>query len=449
MTDIVGSSARGLYRLAGYAALPLVPLLLAWRTRRGKEEHARRNERYGRPTVARPSGPLVWVHVASVGETNAVMPLIARLAAEGITVLLTSVTVTSARVAAQRLPKGALHQYAPLDIEPIVDRFLDAWKPDLALFFESELWPTTMTRLAARRIPEIRINARMTARAYRRWKKLAGAMRPLFGGIELALAQGQGDAERLRALGLPRVQCVGNLKFDVPAPGADPAARAAFEEETVGRTLFLAAQTHEGEETVVAAAHRTLRRARPDFLTVVVPRHPVRGPALAAQFAAAGFSVALRSRGEPITAATDLYIADTMGELGLFYRAAPVAFVGGTLVPVGGHNPIEPALLGTAILHGPQVENAREIYAALDAGTGREPVNDAASLAAALGPLYADPAAAEALGERGAAALAPFSGALEATLAALRPYLAPLVFASGLAQPDVVRLRPARSGPAR
>ncbi len=449
MTDILGSSVRGLYRLAGYAALPLVPLLLAWRTRRGKEERARRNERYGRPTIARPPGPLIWVHVASVGETNAVLPLITRLAAEGLTVLLTSVTVTSARVAAQRLPKGALHQYAPLDIEPIIDRFLNAWKPDLALFFESELWPTTMARLAARGIPEIRINARMTARAFRRWTKLAGAMRPLFGGVELALAQGEGDAERLRALGLSRVQCVGNLKFDVPAPGVDPAARAAFEAATADRDLFLAASTHEGEEAVVAGAHRVLRTARPGFLTVIVPRHPVRGPALAAQLAASGLSVALRSRGEPITAATDLYIADTLGELGLFYRAVPVAFVGGTLVPVGGHSPIEPALLGTAILHGPKVDNARDIYAALDAGTGQPPVIDAVTLAAALEPLYADPAAARALGEAGTAALAPFSGALEATLAALRPYLAPLVFASGLAQPGMVRFRSARSGPAR
>ena len=449
MTDLLGSGTRALYRLAGYAVLPLVPLLLAWRTSKGKEERGRRNERYGRPSIERPQGPLVWIHVASVGETNAVMPLITRLAAEGLTVLLTSVTVTSARVAAQRLPPGALHQYAPLDIEPIIERFLDAWKPDLALFFESELWPTTMARLAARRIPEIRINARMTARAYRRWRRLARAMRPLFEGVELALAQGEGDAERLRALGLTRVECVGNLKFDVPAPGFEPAAIEAFRAATEGREIFLAASTHEGEESVAAAAHRTLRRAQPSLLTVIVPRHPVRGPALAAALAAEGFVVALRSRGEPITAATDLYIADTLGELGLFYRSAPVAFIGGTLVPVGGHNPIEAALLGTAVLHGPMVENAREIYAALDAGTGQAPVGDAAELAAALAPLYADRDAARALAERGAAALTPFSGALEATIAALRPYLTPLVVAARIGQPDMVRLRRARSVPRR
>ncbi len=448
MTDLIGGTARGLYRLAGYAALPLVPLLLGWRTRKGKEDPVRRGERYGRPSVARPAGPLVWVHVASVGETNAVMPLIQRITAEGLTVLLTSVTVTSARVAAQRLPRGALHQYAPLDIEPFIERFLDAWKPDLALFFESELWPTTMARLAARRIPEIRINARMTARAFRRWSRLTGAMRPLFGGIDMALAQSEGDAERLRALGVKQARSVGNLKFDVPAPGVESAALDDFAAATTGREIFLAASTHEGEETVVAAAHSALRSERPGFLTVIVPRHPVRGPALAASLAASGLSVALRSRGDGVTEATDLYIADTLGELGLFYRAAPVAFIGGTLVPVGGHNPIEAALLGAAILHGPQVENASAIYAALDAGTGVAPVTDSGSLAAALRPLYADAAVAEALAASGAAALAPFSGALEATLAALRPYLAPLVVAASIGQADMVRMRRSRSGKA-
>ncbi|SHE75536.1 3-deoxy-D-manno-octulosonic-acid transferase [Kaistia soli DSM 19436] len=446
MTDLVGGGARGLYRLAGYAALPLVPLLLAWRTRKGKEERARRDERYGRPSINRPAGPVVWIHVASVGETNAVMPLIARIAAEGLTVLLTSVTVTSARVAAQRLPRGAIHQYAPLDIQPFIDRFLDAWKPDLALFFESELWPTTMARLAARRIPEIRINARMTPRSFRRWQRLGGAMAPLFEGIELALAQSEGDAERLRALGLKQARSVGNLKFDVPAPGVEQSALDDFQRDTAGRAIFVAASTHEGEETVVATAHRTMRANRPDFLTVIVPRHPVRGPALAAGLVEAGFQVALRSRGEPVAAATDLYIADTLGELGLFYRAGQVAFIGGTLVPVGGHNPIEAALLDTAILHGPQVENAAEIFQALDRGTGRAPVTDAASLAAALNELYAEPGAIQSLAERGAAALAPFSGALEATLAALRPYLAPLVVAASLGQRDMVRMRRSRAG---
>lgn len=430
MAEAGGALVRGLYRAAGFAALPLVPFLLAWRTRKGKEERGRRDERYGRPSINRPAGPLVWIHVASVGETNAVMPLVARIAGEGITVLLTTVTVTSAAVAARRLPKGAFHQYVPLDIEPFIDRFLDAWRPDIALFFESELWPTIMMRLAARGIPEIRINARMTERSFARWEKLGPIMRPLFSQIALTLAQSDGDAKRLAALGFGGVRSAGNLKFDVPAPGADQAALAAFRQATAGRELLVAASTHEGEEAIVAAAHRRVRAARPDFLTVIVPRHPVRGPAIRDALAAEGLAVALRSTGDAVTTATDIYVADTLGELGLFYRAAPVAFVGGTLVPVGGHNPIEAALLGAAILHGPAVANATEIYAALDRGTGTPPVTGADDLAAALLALYADPAAIEAAAARASAALAPYAGALDATLSALAPWLDPLGMAA-------------------
>lgn len=430
MAEAGGALVRGLYRAAGYAALPLVPFLLAWRTRKGKEERGRRDERYGRPSVNRPAGPLIWIHVASVGETNAVMPLIGRIAGEGITVLLTTVTVTSAAVAARRLPKGAFHQYVALDIEPFVDRFLDAWRPDIALFFESELWPTIMMRLAARGIPEIRINARMTERSFARWEKLGSIMRPLFSQIALTLAQSDGDAKRLAALGFGGVRSVGNLKFDVPAPGADEAALAAFRAATAGREVFVAASTHEGEEAIVAGAHRRVRAARPQFLTVIVPRHPVRGPAIRDALAVEGLAVALRSAGEGVGAATDVYVADTLGELGLFYRAAPVAFVGGTLVPVGGHNPIEAALLGAAILHGPAVANATEIYAALDRGTGMPPVTGAVDLAASLLALYADPAVIEAAAARASAALAPYAGALDATLSALAPWLEPLGMAA-------------------
>lgn len=426
MSEMFGRAARGLYRLAGYAALPLVPPFIAWRTAKGKEERARRAERYGHPSARRPDGPLVWVHVASVGETNAVLPLIGRLRDRGIAVLLTSVTVTSAAIAARRLPSGAIHQYAPLDIEPFIDRFLDAWRPDLALFFESELWPTMITRLMARNIPQARINARMTERSFARWKRLAPLMRPLFAANHLTLAQSRGDAERLAALGFSHVRAAGNLKFDVPAPHADAAALAAFAAATAGRRLFLAASTHEGEESIVAAAHRASRALWPDFLTIIVPRHPARGAAIRSLLAAEGFVVAQRSAGEGVTPATDIYLADTLGELGLFYPLAPVVFVGGTLVPVGGHNPIEAVKLGAAVLHGPMVANAAEIYAGLDAAVGRAPVENAAALAAALSALIGDPArlAAEAASAR--AGLAPYAGALDAALDALEPLLAPL-----------------------
>lgn len=410
------------YGLAGRALVPFVPLLLARRARKGKEEVARRDERYGHAGRARPDGPLVWIHAASVGETNAVLPLVRRIAASGTAVVLTTITVTSAEIAARHLPPGALHQYAPLDIAPYVDRFLDTWRPDAALFVESELWPVMTLRLAARGIAQIRVNARMSERSFARWRKFSG-VRPLFEGTTLALAQSEGDALRLRALGLRQVRSVGNLKFDVPPPGADPEALVAVSAMTAGREIFVAASTHDGEEAIVAAAHRSLRSRRPGLLTVIVPRHPVRGTALRDALAASGLVVAQRSRGEGVTPETDIYLADTLGELGLFYRLAPVALVGGTLVPVGGHNPIEAARLDTAIVHGPHVKNAAEIYAALDSGTESGPVADANELADMLESLFADPQAMRDRARRAAESLDPFAGALDATMAALAPFL--------------------------
>ena len=424
------------YRLAGYAALPLVPLLLAYRTANGKEDPARRQERYGRATLERPAGALVWIHAASVGETNAVLPLVRRIVEEGLNVLFTTVTVTSAAVAAQRLPRGAIHQYSPIDVVPFVSRFLDHWKPDLAISVESEIWPTKMDRLVARDIPHIFVNARMSERSFRRWQKIESGRHGLFGQVTMALAQSEGDGERLGALGVRDVRVTGNLKFDVPPPHATPEMVEAVRRDVEGRSVFLAASTHEGEEEVIAAAHRVLRHRRPELLTIIVPRHPVRGLAIRDQLVAKGLSVALRSAGEPITARTDIYLADTLGELGIFYRIAPIAFIGGTLVPVGGHNPIEAAQLNVAILHGTHVHNAAEIYAALDRTGRAEVIRSSEQLAKVLDDLFADPNAMRRRATKAAEALAPFTGALDATMRALVPYLEPLAITARLQDRD-------------
>ncbi|WEK52310.1 MAG: 3-deoxy-D-manno-octulosonic acid transferase [Candidatus Kaistia colombiensis] len=424
------------YRLAGYAALPLVPLLLAYRTNKGKEDRARRHERYGRATLHRPAGALVWIHAASVGETNAVLPLVRRIVEEGVNVLFTTVTVTSAAVAAHRLPRGAFHQYAPVDIAPFVNRFLDHWRPDLAISVESEIWPTKMDRLVARAIPHIFVNARMSERSFKRWAKIETGKRGLFGKVTMALAQSEGDGERLSALGVRSVRVTGNLKFDVPPPHATPEMVEAMHRAVEGRAVFVAASTHEGEEEVIAAAHRVLRHRRPELLTIIVPRHPVRGPAIRDQLVAKGFDVALRSAGEPISAGTDIYLADTLGELGIFYRIAPIAFIGGTLVPVGGHNPIEAAQLNVAILHGPHVHNAAEIYSALDRTGRAEVIRSSEQLAKVLDDLFADPNAMRRRATKAAEALAPFTGALDATMRALVPYLEPLAIAARLQDRD-------------
>ncbi|MCX5579533.1 3-deoxy-D-manno-octulosonic acid transferase [Kaistia terrae] len=420
------------YRLLGYAAMPLVPLLLAYRTTKGKEDPARRQERYGRATLRRPAGPLVWIHAASVGETNAVLPLVRRIVEEGLNVLFTTVTVTSADVAKQRLPRGAFHQYSPLDIAPFVSRFLDHWKPDLAISVESEIWPTKMDQLVTREIPHIFVNARMSERSFKRWAKIEAGRGGLFGKVTMALAQSDGDGERLAALGVRGVHVTGNLKFDVPPPHATPAMVEDVRRAVEGRSVFLAASTHEGEEEVIAAAHKVLRHRRPELLTIIVPRHPVRGLAIRDMLAAKGLVVALRSAGDPITAETDIYLADTLGELGIFYRIAPIAFIGGTLVPVGGHNPIEAAQLNVAILHGPHVHNAAEIYAALDRTGRAEVIRSSEQLAKVLGDLFDDPNAMRRRATKAAEALAPFTGALDATMRALVPYLEPLAIAAGL-----------------
>jgi 3-deoxy-D-manno-octulosonic-acid transferase len=400
-----------------------VPLALARRARRGKEDPARSGERYGLASAPRPSGRVVWVHAASVGETNAVMPLVDRLVATGCSVVFTSVTITSAAIAARRLPAGAVHQFSPLDIGSWIGRFLDHWRPDLALFVESELWPATILALAARGIPQLLMNARLSERSQKGWGRFGTVSRALFSRITACLAQSAKDGERYRALGVPQTIVTGNLKFDVPPPPADPAALATFRTAVGGRPLWVAASTHEGEEEIVAAAHRILKTRFPDVLTVIAPRHPPRGPAIRTLLAGQGFTVAERSLGEPLTAATDIYLADTLGELGLFYRAAPVALLGGSLIAHGGQNPIEPARLDTALLHGPFVHNFEDIYAALDRNGGAVRVSDAASLAAAVGELLSDKSALARRRRSAATTLEPFSGALEATMRALTPWL--------------------------
>jgi 3-deoxy-D-manno-octulosonic-acid transferase len=422
MSDVLSDAVLGAYRLAGRAAVPLLPLALSWRAKRGKEDRTRLGERFGRATLPRPAGRLAWVHAASVGETNAVMPLIRKLTEAGIAVVFTSVTVSSAGIAATRLPAGACHQFAPVDVAPLVGRFLDHWRPDLALFVESELWPTTIFKLSSSGIPQILVNARLSERSYRGWRRFSGIARSVFGRIPLCLAQSAQDAERYRALGAPRVVVTGNLKFDAPAPDVDASVLAGFRKAVSERPVWVAASTHEGEETIIAEAHRALRGQFPGLLTIIVPRHPARGDAIRASLGALGLNCVQRSLTEPIAEATDIYVADTFGELGLFYRLAPIAFLGGSLVPHGGQNPIEPLRLDCAVLHGPHVHNFSDIYAIIDAA-GLPRIADAPSLATALASLLADPTTARRQAATMVNSLKPLSGALIATMAELDPYL--------------------------
>jgi len=412
-----------LYRFLAAAGAPLTSVLLARRLARGKELRERIGERRGESSAERPPGPLVWLHGASVGELLSVLPLIERLSARGLNVLVSSGTVTSSGLAAQRMPAGVIHQFIPLDVPKFVARFLDRWQPQLALFVESDLWPNALIETARRKVPIVLVNARLSERSFRRWQKVPGSIGHLLARFDLCLARTPPDADRLSQLGARNVFVSGNLKIDVPAPPADEAALAALKAAIADRPLIAAASTHPGENELIIAAHKRLRATTPDLLTLIAPRHPERGPEIAALAREAGLAAALRSQGALPDAATDIYVADTMGELGLIYRVAPVVFIGGSLVPHGGQNPIEPAKLGAAILHGPHVSNFEEVYGALDAAHGAEAVDSGEKLTAAFSTMLAQPEVRNRVAQAGRNAVNSLGGALERTMQALEPYL--------------------------
>ena len=411
------------YRLLTGAATPLVPALISHRLKHGKEHPARLSERYGVAKIARPGGPLIWVHGASVGELMSVIPLIERIREKDFGVLCTSGTVTSASLAEQRMPKGVIHQFVTVDAPRYVRRFLDHWQPDLALFVESDLWPNLVMGSARSGVPLILVNGRLSERSFDRWRRVPGTIAALLRCFDLCLAQSAADAERIRELGAPHVTMTGNLKLDVPEPPAEPASLLALRAAIGERTVIAGASTHAGEETMLIDAHRRLRGSFAALLTIVAPRHPDRGPGILEIAHSGGLKARLRSRGELPEADTDIYVADTLGELGLIYRLAPIVFVGGSLASHGGQNPIEPIKLGAAILHGPNVWNFAEIYEALDKSHGAEEVADASKLAVRLGALLKDAAARAAVVASARETVAILGGALDRTLAALDPWL--------------------------
>ncbi|HVM81867.1 MAG TPA: 3-deoxy-D-manno-octulosonic acid transferase [Stellaceae bacterium] len=381
---------RGLTTLLG----PVVDLYLSRRVARGKEDPLRIGERMGRTKRPRRPGPLIWIHAASIGEAVSTLALIDRIAAErpSLNMLVTTGTVTSAHLLETRLPTGfAWHQYVPIDRLAYVRRFLDHWRPDLALWVESELWPNLITESHRRGIPLILLNARMSQGSFRRWQRLPALARPILGAFDLCLAQDELQAQKFEALGASRVLSVGDLKLAAAPLPLDQPALDRLTAEIGDRPHWLAASTHAGEEAVVAKAHRTLERSFPDLLTVIAPRHPARGPEIAEMLASKGLSVARRSLGERIDRACDVYLADTLGELGTFYRLCGIAFIGGSLGSNGGHNPVEAAILECAILHGPNMANAAAVAGALARAGATETVRDAAGLAAAVGRLLAEP----------------------------------------------------------
>ncbi len=410
------------YRAASGAATSLAPRLLDYRLQRGKEHEARIGERRGEPSAPRLPGPLIWIHGASVGEFAAVMPLIEAMRARGFRVLATTGTVTSAALAEKRLPPGAVHQFIPLDLPPFVTRFLDYWRPDLALFVESDLWPNMIMSASEREIPMILVNGRMSDRSFRRWRRLPRTIEALLARFDLCLVRSTDDAERFGALGAPRIATTGNLKLDVPALAIDASKMAILASATKGRMIVAAASTHPGEESAVIDAHRRLTITFPGLLTIIAPRHPQRGPDIAEIATAARLRCAVRSRGELPGGGVDVYVFDTLGELGLVYQLAPIVFMGGSLVRHGGQNPIEAVKLGAAILHGPHVTNFTEIYEELDGCGGANFVTDAGTLTVRIAAWIKDGSSRDRAATAAALCVDRLGGALERTVGALEPY---------------------------
>ncbi|MGH6827651.1 MAG: 3-deoxy-D-manno-octulosonic acid transferase [Rhizomicrobium sp.] len=403
------------------AATPLAPLLLKGRAARGKEERARIGERLGIAVTRRPEGRLVWIHGASVGESVAALPLIEKLLDQGDPILVTSGTVTSARMMQVRLPPGAIHQYVPLDTPKAVSRFLDHWRPAAGLFVESDLWPNLVLEARAHGVKLALVNARISERSAARWRWAPRLAAALLRAFDLVLAQDEEFAGRFERLGAPKVAVAGSLKADAPPLPCDQKELARMKEAIGRRPILLAAQTHPGEDETVLPAHDILRREFPGILTILVPRHVERGGEIA--MLCGRREVARRATGEALTSNISVYIADTMNELGLFYRLAPFCFLGGTLVPAGGHNPLEPAVLECAVLAGPSRANAARAFEAVLGGQGFGAVHGSADLAREARRLISDPSAAMAAGIAARQGAATLSGAVEKTAAALKSLL--------------------------
>ncbi|SCD25205.1 lipid IV(A) 3-deoxy-D-manno-octulosonic acid transferase [Brucella inopinata] len=432
MSERWARSILSAYRFLGSAAYPFVGSYIAYRASRGKEDRSRRSERYGKSAIVRPQGPVIWAHAASVGETIALVPLVERIVATGIHVVMTTGTVTSAKVVADQLGSRVIHQYAPLDLQPAVDHFLDHWKPDLVIGCESEVWPATVLSLGSRHIPHVLVNGRMSDRSFAAWQKRPALAEALFENFAHVVAQSELDGERFRALGARPVSVSGNLKVDTPPPPSDPQALSLMQRQIAGRRTWAAISTHDGEEEIAAEVHQMLKMRYPRLITIIVPRHPDRAPAVEAMLAAKGLKVARRSTGQPIEADTDVLLGDTIGEMGLYLQLTEIAFIGNSLIKEGGHNPLEPAMMGTAVLTGRNVQNFRESFQRLIKNGGARIVKDRNMLAGAINFLFNNPQHLRAMINAGVTTVRDMRGALDRTLAALEPFIQPLVLQAQL-----------------
>ena len=421
------SLTLSLYQRLMGAAHVIAPGLLQRRVKRGKEDTLRWRERLGKTDHARPEGPLVWFHGVSVGESLSALPLIVAMATErpDLNMLITSATTTSADILAKRLPKGIIHQFAPVDTPQAVAAFLNHWKPDLAIFIESDIWPIQLRALTARKTPHVLLSARITEKTFKGWQGFKGAVRSLLAGYSLIMAQDKASEDRLKAMGVtpgPRA----NLKtIGVPLP-VESGALSDLKKRIGKQFVYFAASTHYGEDNIVA---KTLEPALwGGDLLIIAPRHPIRAGEIRLDLEALGLKVAQRSKNEPITSQTHIYLADTLGELGLFFSVAGITLMGGSFLEnIGGHNPLEAARLGKCVITGPDIGNWSGIYTDLLEADAAFRVKGTAELGFLLSQLRQHPEVVKAADKHALEVSLREAGTLDTVWAALEPLLPPKI----------------------
>lgn len=356
-----------LYKKLVRASGPFLNLYLQRRLKKGKEDGERINERRGIPSIQRPSGTLIWVHAASVGESQSALVLIDalnnKLGKENISFLVTSVTVTSATLMGRRLPNNAIHQYSPVDHPDWIRRFLDHWQPDAAFWIESELWPNTLKFLKKRHIPSALVNARLSEKSFKRWKAISGETQSMLSVFDVVLTQTKQHKKWFDELGIHTSIVTDNLKFSASPLPYNENELKSLKKKVGNRPIWVYASTHKGEEELAVETHEALLEVFPDLLTIIVPRHPDRREEILENLKDTDLKIALRSRNNSLNKNTQIYIADTLGELGIFYKLTEIAIIGRTFSDDGGggHNPIEAALLDCATLSGPNYQNQQDL----------------------------------------------------------------------------------------
>ena len=414
-----------LYRGITSLGRPFINYYLHRRMAQGKEHPKRFPERQGQASRVRPIGPLAWIHAASVGEAQSALTLIHHMLRRrtDLHILVTTGTITSAKIMSDRLPARSFHQFVPVDRIGWVRRFLDHWDPDFAIWVESEFWPNLIHETADRNIPIALVNGRISRKSVANWHQAPGFIRGVLSCFQLCLTQTEEEASRFKGLGATRVICHGNLKYSAEPLPVDEVEWDRMSAEIFGRPVWLAASTHPGEEDLAAEAHLKIKTAHPDLLTIIIPRHPNRGPEVAAMLTARGLKVGLRSMGAPIDSNHEIYVANTLGELGLFYRLASIAFIGGSMFDHGGHNPLEAAQLDCTILHGPDMANFRTVAIELKAAHGAVEVTGSAALAEAVAWLLKTPEEAAKIAKSAAEVAAKNYAVVDQVMESLIPFL--------------------------